>query len=212
MILINGSVSGLNEALNNVEKDLSKQLETFNKTITQTKIFEQKVNEQLILEKKRFELERPEVTVVALLENKDDVNGKKYGVHFQFFNIGKRTAKNFNYNAIIGIIKNKRDLVGHQKMGGNDKSLDIIPQQNKTFRINIRNSKPIDAEGIEEDLRLIILLKYSYKDEYLNQTFKGENYFVWYGFKHSGLTLFNISNNIITNRLDTYIDANGLNF
>lgn len=61
LTVINDSVSNLNSALTSVEKDLANQLEVFNKTLNQTKLFEQKVSEQLKLEKKRFELEKPDI-------------------------------------------------------------------------------------------------------------------------------------------------------
>jgi hypothetical protein len=212
LIVINDSVSVLNEALSGVEKDLSKQLEVFNKTLDQTKIFEQKVNEQLALEKKRFELEKPEVEVVASLENKSDINGKKYGIRFEFRNLGKRVAKDFNTDAIVGIAKDKRNLTEHLKMEGSTESLDITPMQSGGVSINVRSGKLIDAEGIEEDLRLVILLKYSYKDEFLNQTFEKELYFFWYGFDKSGLKLLSANNKEFTDRLDTYIENNNLKF
>ncbi len=212
LIVINDSVSGLNKALSGVENDLSKQLESFNNTLEQTKIFEQKVSEQLELEKQRMELEKPEVEVVATLENKSDISGKKYGVRFEFRNLGKRVAKDFNTDAIIGIARDKKNITEHLKMVGTMESIDIMPMQVGGVTINVRSSSPINVTGVADDLRLVVLLKYSYRDEFQNKTYDKELYFFWYGINKSGLKLLSANNEEFTERLDTYIENNNLKF
>lgn len=205
LIVINDSVSNLNSALSKVENDLANQLEIFNKTLNQTKLFEQKVNEQLKLEKKRFELEKPDVEVVGSLEKANGVEGNQYRILFEHRNLGKRVATDFNSNAIIGISKDKQNLTAHFKMVGSLEKTDMTPTQTGGVAIYIRSSQIIDFTDLENDLRLIILLKYSYKDEYLDKVFEKKNYFFWYGFEKGGLTLISVNNKELTDKLDNYI-------
>ncbi|WP_111307025.1 hypothetical protein [Confluentibacter sediminis] len=210
LTVINDSVSNLNTALTSVEKDLARQLEVFNKTLTQTKVFEQKVSEQLKLEKKRFELERPEVEVVATLEKKQGKEGNHYGILFQFRNLGKRVAKDFNSEAIIGIAKDKKNLAEHFKMESSLENFDITPMQAGGIEIKVRSSQSINLTGIENDLSLIVLLKYTYSDEFLGKIIEKEYYYFWYGFNKSGMLLLSDNNDDLRNRLDQYIKDNGL--
>lgn len=210
LVVINDSVSNLNGALTKVENDLTNQLEIFNKTLNQTKLFEQKVSEQLKLEKKRFELEKPDVEVVASLEKANGVDGNQYRILFEHRNLGKRVASDFNSNAIIGISKDKQNLTAHFKMVGSLEKTDITPMQTGGVAIYIRSSQIIDFTDLENDLRLIILLKYSYKDEYLDKVFEKQNYFFSYGFENGGLTLISANNKDLTDKLDNYIKENNL--
>tara|TARA_R110000868_G_scaffold144477_2_gene363706 strand:- start:40 stop:936 length:897 start_codon:yes stop_codon:yes gene_type:complete len=204
LTVINDSVSNLNNSLTSVEKDLANQLEVFNKTLKQTKVFEQKVSEQLKLEKKRFELERPEVEVVASLEKKQGAEGNQYGVLFEFRNLGKRVAKNFNNNAIVGIAKDKRNITEHFKMEGSFENFDITPMQPNGVTIKVRSSQSINFASPDNDLRLVVVLKYSYEDEFLGKVFEKENYYFWYGFNRTGMLLVSDNNEEFTERLDTY--------
>lgn len=209
LIVINDSVSKLNSSLANVENDLSEQLKIFNNTLDQTKIFEQKVSEQLKLEKKRLEMERPELEVVASLEKKQD---NQYIILFDFRNLGKRIAKNFNSIAIIGISKDKKNITEHFKMESSLEGFDIASRHSGGVSIKLRSNQIIDTTGIENDLRLVILLKYEYKDEFLNKVFEIENYYFWYGFNQSGLLLASANNKEFTELLDNYIENNKLEF
>ncbi|WP_157805269.1 hypothetical protein [Confluentibacter citreus] len=208
--VINDSVTKLSTALSGVENDLTEQLKIFKKTLKQTEIFEQKVSEQLKLEKQRFELEKPEVEVVATLEKKPSLPGNQYGILFGYRNLGKRTAKDFNANAVIGISKDKKNITEHIKMESSLENFDITPAISGGVEIKLRSGNSIDLNGIEDDLRLIVLLKYTYRDEFLNKSFEKENYFFWYGFDKTGLVLVSANNDDFTKRLDKYIADNNL--
>lgn len=208
--IINDSVTKLSSALSGVESDLTKQLKIFKNTLNHTKIFEQKVSEQLKLEKKRFKLERPKVEVVAKLEKNLDMQGNQYGILFEFKNIGKRVAKDFNSHAIIGISEDNKNITKHIKMGTIQEKFDISSANSGGVQYAIRSEKSIDITEIEENLRLVILLKYTYKDEFLTELYEEEKHFFWYGFNRNGLILSSGKNSSSIERLNKYIKDNNL--
>lgn len=144
------------------------------------------------------------------MEKAKGVEGNQYRILFEHRNLGKRVATDFNSNAIVGISKDKKNLTEHFKMVSSLEKTDITPMQTGGVAIYIRSSQIIDFTDLENDLRLIILLKYSYKDEYLDKVFEKENYFFWYGFEKGGLTLISANNKELTDKLDNYIRENNL--
>nr|WP_299031108.1 hypothetical protein [uncultured Tenacibaculum sp.] len=212
LLVINDSVSKLNSALSGVEKDLTDQLKIFENTLEQTRVFEKKVSEQLKLENKRFESEKPNVEVVASLEKRTALEGDQYLVLFRFRNIGKRTAKDFNSQAIVGVVKDKRYIDRHIKMKGDIENLNVMPITSGGGEICVRSWETISVDKAKNDLALVVLLKYTYKDEFLNKTFEKIDYYFWYGFDRTGETLVLSIEEVFNKRLDEYIKDNNLEF
>lgn len=210
VVKINDDLKGFNGQLQLIEKEVEEQIGMLRSTLNQTKIFEEKVSEQLALEKKRFELERPEVEVVAKLEKRNDLDGSHYRVSFLFRNLGKRIAKNFGSKAIVAMLPDKKNISQHIKMQNYQDNLDIIPMQTGGVEIRVRSMESINLTGIEDKLGLLILLKYHYSDEFSGERIEKKYYYNWDSLSKYGTSLFYDDNTENIEKIDNYIEKNGL--
>ncbi|BAO75861.1 hypothetical protein [Winogradskyella sp. PG-2] len=122
------SVDKYNKTLDTVESDVKKQIKALNKTLKQTKIFEEKVQMQLEIDKKRFESEKPNVSISVEYSKYNDPD--YYRLLYDLRNEGKRMATDFEISGIV-IFGNNEKIINHVILNKSSGSLEVPIIENR---------------------------------------------------------------------------------
>lgn len=182
-ILLRDNVNKFNTSLSKLEEDINTQVDILNKTLVQTKIFEQKVSEQLKIDKQRFSLEKAKLSIISqdvgFMESKKDTS--QYSFYYWLRNTGKREAIEVKQRAVlIHMDKEEKivytwrtyELTNCDKIGG----VDIKGACNFTSDLIIPKSKLFELYS-----NMLLVIKVTYQDENDKVDVTENFYFQWRG-------------------------------
>jgi hypothetical protein len=186
-IVLKDNINESNDILIILEKDMKKQIEVLNKTLVQTKIFEQKVSEQLRIEKQKFSLEKAKLSIlssdVSFIESKKDTS--HYSYSYWLRNIGKREAIEIRQRSFL-IYMDKaeriintwatRDLTNCDKIAG----FEIKGACNFTSDLMISEPKLFELYS-----NMLLIIRVTYQDENDKQEIADNFFFQWRGDKET---------------------------
>ncbi|MEQ5791826.1 hypothetical protein J4E06_12225 [Muricauda sp. NFXS6] len=206
VIKINDDLKGFNGQLQSIEKEVEEQIGLLRNTLNQTKVFEEKVSEQLRLEKKKFALDRPIIKawvdgfVPAIKEG-------KLGIKYSYINAGKRGAID-NINNHMVLYYNSKNGIYHRikRVGESSKMVDLVAGGGKTsFTFNT----DIDEEILGKEVEVLVLvLVVEYKDEATKDIYYETFTFYCNNLKYGDKT-FNVANPSFIEISKTYLKDNG---
>ncbi|GAA3633727.1 hypothetical protein [Flavivirga jejuensis] len=207
-LTLSNSISKQNKTLSNVEHDIKTQIKTLNNTLKQTELFEKKVKEQLEIEKKRFESEKPNVNITISYSIYNNPN--HYRLLYDCRNDGKRAAKNLKVSGIIVFGRNKK-TIGHMILKNSEHENLEVPI-NKNRRLILYSQEKFSIKEIDTIFsEALIKIRFSYYDSYSNNKIVEEKTFAWFGKKESGLK-FHFANKEWSETINDYIIKNNLDF
>ena len=206
-VKINEDLKGFNNQLRSIEKDVGEQIDLLSNTLNQTKIFEEKVSEQLRLEKKKFELDKPIIKawVNGFVSNSKDE--KKLGIKYSFVNLGNRTAsENKNNHIVLFYNSNKGIYYRIKSIGEGSKMIDLVPKGGKTsFTINTEIDEYLLGAEVEI---LILVLTIEYLDIATENIYK-ETFTFYCNNLIDGDRTFNYANPAFIEMSKKYLRDNG---
>ncbi|WP_034041945.1 hypothetical protein [Wocania ichthyoenteri] len=204
-------ITNLNESLKKSESiinNINEQNRTLNRTLTQTKEFDKKVKEQLKIDKKRFESEKPTVDVSVKFAVYGDSDF--YRINYNFSNSGKREAIDLKLSGVIILGKGKiinNHLILEQTSNGQ-----LNVSTNSSRRLQIYSSEKFTSTDINEKYEAAILkIKYNYYDNFTKGIIQDTATFAWFGKKESGL-VFHYANEEWAETINKFIEGNNIEF
>lgn len=162
VIRINDTVVGFNKSLKKVQKDVAIQIKMIENTLVQTKKFEEKLAEQLKIEKLRFQSESANIIIpaknVMFLPSQKDSN--LVALHSKTYNRGKRNARNVNSTYLLLLLNDKKEVFKHEFMSSFNEF--ITPGDAATLESRPMFSKKDFGNKINS---VIIAIQVKYNDE-----------------------------------------------
>jgi hypothetical protein len=185
---LSSNIDTLSEVLNKVESDLKKQIKTVKNTLTQTKKFQELVDEQNQRASKRFELENAKFKirssdVVFFKREHDSID---YSLQFKIVNNGKRFGDLISYNDLILFTDKNLKINNIINYGENIVNTNLAGDSKELYTsITIKKFK---EEFIHNTIDLAYyIIKIKYQDESDKKIIEETFFFKWLGYKVSGL-------------------------
>jgi uncharacterized membrane protein len=210
VIKINDSVVGFNESLKKVQIDVSNQIQILENTLKQTKIFEEKVSEQLKIDKERFKTEASRIDIfpndIQFIEAEKDTSLLALKVVLR--NVGIRTAIKFKFNWFLIVTNDNNDVIYHFFCDVTD----VSTLRGKELENIVSNSQAIIAKDIiiGTNNKAIVMFKVSYIDESDNIERK-ENFIFRYDNRISDQLKFYLAEKKTEEIIINYIIVNNIN-
>ena len=200
-----------NKSLKKVQSDVSEQIKILQNTLVQTKVFEEKVSEQLKIEKKRFERESADVLIYPSdLKFVDTVyDDTKYALNISLKNKGVRAALDINYDWFIFIFNQERKLVAKYRSNPNLKRNGSARGNGLDILNEITDAVIPKELVIGSNNTIISVFNISYKDESDEKIIRKNLFFRWEDTKANGL-YFHSSVNFFNDLVVDYVRTNKL--
>jgi hypothetical protein len=201
---ISDSINKQNETLVLVDSSVKEQIKTLKATLKQTEIFERKVKQQLALEEKRVESEKPRIGFNTFFSKRNN----QYILVHEIRNSGKRHAVDLRMHSVI-IFGNKK-AEKHEFIGDLNETLGNPAPNN--FPSSIFSFVKFNIDEVEGKYQhAVVKIKYSYTDELNNLRVNDTKVMVWKGLKESGLE-FHYAPSAWIEYIENYLIGNKIDF